>query len=42
MKMMADWCEELERNFDPENILNREEPFRMLNGSEEFLTTSDL
>ena len=37
MRILVKWCEELEDNFEEENVLNREEPFRMLNGSEGFL-----
>ena len=31
------WCEELEKHFDPENILKREKPFFMRNRQLKFL-----
>jgi len=38
MRVVTKWCEELEKCFDPKFILNRENPFRMKDGSEKFLT----
>ena len=42
MRILIKWCEELEKNLEIKNLYEREEPFRMSDGSEEFIPISDL
>lgn len=40
LRILTKWCEELESNF--EDVDMREEPFRMKNGNENFINSTDL
>ena len=42
MRILIKWCEELEMKFKPETIYNREEPFLMKDGNEEYLSSQNL
>ena len=39
MRVITKWCEELEQCFTPGFLLNREETFRMKDGSKKFVKT---
>ena len=42
MRVITKWCEELEECFTPGFLLNREETFRMKDGSKKFVKTQSL
>ena len=42
MRILIKWCEELENSLEPENLYNREEPFRLTDDSEMFLSIIEL
>ena len=37
LRILTKWCEELEGVFKPTTIFSKEEPFRMIDGKEEYL-----
>lgn len=42
MRIVTKWCEQLEKYFDPKEIVDREHPFRMQNGEQGFLTKKEM